>query len=213
MSIKSKVFAGAAALSVMAGGLGVAGAATAHASTSECGKACVEISNGGAVLDVYKKVAAVNQKVIMWGASNYDPATDFTISREGSVHQFYKAGLATAALNLHYGWAQAYQIQYTPYGAPTGLCVASYNAAGGPVTLRPCGLSAKSTWVAVQAFNTNGGFILINGADTNFSDPTVLTNRSGNVYNSQLRAAAQHNQGFSSVQDNQVWDISRGPAA
>jgi hypothetical protein len=212
MSIKSKVLAGAAALSVITGGLGVA-AATANASTSECGHACVEISNGGSVLDVYKRDAAVNQKIILWGAANFDPATDFVISWEGSVHQFYKAGLATAALNLHYGWAQAYQIQYAPYGQETGLCVASYDAAGGPVTLRPCGLSAKSTWAAVPAWNTNGGVILINGADKNFSDPTVLTNRNGVAYNSSLKSAAQWNNGFNSVQDNQVWDITDGPAA
>jgi hypothetical protein len=206
MSIKSKVFAGAAALSVMAGGLGVA-AATANASTPSCGKYCIEVSNGGAVLDVYKKVANVNQKIIMWGESNYDPATDFVATYEGTVHQFYKAGLATAALNLHYSWAKAVQIQYAPYGVETGLCVASYDAAGGPVTLRPCGLSAKSTWALVPA---KGGVVLVNGADQNFSDPNVLTNRGGSVFNAPLRSFTQGNHGFGTVQDNQIWTATFG---
>jgi len=204
MSIKSKVLAGAAMLSVITGGLGVA-AATAHASTPSCGSSCIEISNGGLVLDVYKGAADVNQKVIMWGLTNWDKATDFVATREGSVHDFYQAGLASAALNLHYAWAQAYQIQYAPYGVETGLCVASYDVNGGPVTLRPCGLSAKSTWVAVKA---QGGYELINGADKNFSDPNVLTNRNGVVYNAPLR-------GFvgGTVQDNQVWTYTTGVAS
>jgi hypothetical protein len=206
MSIKSKVLAGAAALSVITGGLGVA-AATANASTPSCGKSCVEISNGGQVLDVYKRAATVNQKIILWGESNYDPATDFVASFQGTVNQFYKAGLATAALNLHYGWAPAIQIEYAPYGVESGLCVASYDVNGGPVTLRPCGLSAKSTWALVPA---KGGDVLVNGADKNFSDPNVLTNRSGVVYNAPLRSFTQGNHGFGTVQDNQIWSATFG---
>jgi hypothetical protein len=32
--------------------------------------------------------------------SNHDPAEDFTVSRQGTVGDFFTAGLVTAALNL-----------------------------------------------------------------------------------------------------------------
>jgi hypothetical protein len=205
MSIKSKVFAGAAALSVIVGGLGVAGAATAHAATPSCGSACVEISNGGAVLDVYKGAKNVNQKIILWGETNYDPAIDFTLAWQGTVHQFYKAGLgATAALNLHYGHNWAFELQYAPYGVNSGLCVGVASANGGQVTLQKCGANAKTLWVYDP---TKSGVVLINGADTNFSDPTVLSNRAGLAYASPLRTSAN-----GTVYDSQVWDYATGVA-
>src|SRR5580698_1050753 len=208
MSIKSKVFAGAAALSVMAGGLGVAGAATAHASTVPCGGACVEISNGGGVLDVYKSTSAVGQKIIMWGASNYDKATDFTVRAQGTIHQFYKAGLASAALNLHYGNKLAVEIQYSPYGVPSGLCVGEANPAGDVVSLRPCGVTDKTLWAIDR---THSGTVLINGASTNFSDPNVLTNRGGVVYDSQLKEFAGTRPFHGGpIQENQVWTYTTG---
>lgn len=212
MSIKSKVFAGAAALSVIAGGLGVAGAATAHASTPSCGKRCVEVSNGGAVLDVYKRTAKLGQKVILWGESNIDPATDFTASVQGTVNQFYKAGLASATLNLHYSHYWAFELQYAPYGVPTGLCVGVNGAAGGQVNLRNCGVSANTLWL-VQP--TKNGYVLISGATKNFSHPNVLSNRNGVAFaaaeNVQQRGSVHHP--VNVVADNQVWSLSAGIAS
>jgi hypothetical protein len=208
MSIKSKVFAGAAALSVMAGGLGVAGAATAHASTVPCHKGCVEVSNGGAVLDVYKATAAKGQKIIMWGASNYDKATDFTVRAQGTINQFYKAGLASAALNLHYGHELAVEIEYSPYGVPSGYCVGTANGNGAVASLRPCGVSSKTLWAIDR---THSGTVLVNGASTNFSDPNVLTNRGGVVYDSQLKEFAGSRPFHGGpVQENQIWTYSTG---
>jgi hypothetical protein len=206
MSIKSKVFAGAAALSVMAGGLGVAGAMTAQAATPSCGSRCVSIYTegwgAGNILDVYKRVDKVGQKVILWAPSNYDPAEDFTAAFEGSVHSFYEAGLASAALNLHYGKDPAFELEYAPYGVESGLCVgvAKTAANGEAVTLQQCGASSKSVWVVDRAQGTKNGVPLINGSDTNFADPYVLTNRAGVLYTQQLS-------GFSNgtINDNQIW--------
>jgi hypothetical protein len=213
MSIKGKAFAGAAALSVMAGGLGVAGAATAHASTPPCGSACVEFSSlnygPGSVLDVYKRSAAIGQKIILWGESNTDPATDFTVARQGTVRDFYKAGLASAALNLHYSHNVAFEIEYTPYGVPSHLCVGVTSANGSAVTLQPCGDTAKTLWVVdernLEHISGTRYAPLINGSDTNFSDPYVLSNRSGTLYSSQ-----ENTYSSGTVYDNQLWTASNG---
>jgi hypothetical protein len=213
MSIKTKVFAGAAALSVMGGGLGVAGAATAHASTPPCGSACVEISSlnygSGSVLDVYKRTAKVGQKIIMWSASNTDPATDFTASWQGTVNQFAHLGLAAKTLKLHYGHDWAFEIQYSPYGVKSHLCVGVTSATGGAVTLQPCGVSAKTLWIVDESNKQNiGGSSyapLINGSDRNFSDPYVLSNRSGVLYSSQENSYSD-----GTVYDNQMWTGTHG---
>jgi hypothetical protein len=211
MSIKSKVLAGAAALSVITAGLAVSGVA-ANASTPQCGNRCVEVSNGGSVLDVYKRVSALGQKVILWGPSNIDPATDFTTTYQGTVNQFYKLGLASAELKLHYGWAPAFELQYSPYGVGSHLCVGVDGAKGGQVNLRNCGVSANTLWVAVP---TKGGYVLISGATKNFSDPNVLSNRGGDAYASALniyQGGSGHHP-FNIVADNQVWSVSNGIAS
>ncbi len=46
------------------------------------------------------------------------------------------------------------------------------------VTLRPCGVTSKTVWIVDtndQAVITAAGVPLINGSDTNFSHPFVLT--------------------------------------
>jgi|ERR1700678_205267 hypothetical protein len=211
MSIKSKVFAGAAALSVITGGLGVASAATAHASTPSCGKRCVEVSNGGAVLDVYQRSSALGQKVILWGNSNNDPATDFTTTFQGTVNQLYKEGVGgiSANLRLHFGSFPAFELQYSPYGAGSGRCVGVDGAKGGQVNLRNCGVSANTLWVVVP---TKGGFVLVSGATTNFSDPNALSNRNGDAYASALSIyqAGSFNHPYNIVASNQVWTLSSG---
>lgn len=202
MSFKSKALAGAAALGVIAGGLGVA-ASTAHASTPSCGASCVTLTNShsGGVLDVYKRAAKVGQPVIEWGNSYIDPAEDFVPSAQGTVHQFYRAGLASAALNLHYRNYEAYELEYAPYGADTGLCVgvASTAANGVPVSLQPCGVSAKTLWVA-DGNIANGAVPLINGSDTNFSHPYVLTDTANG-----LRTYALTKFSNGQVYDTQLW--------
>jgi hypothetical protein len=38
------------------------------------------------------------------------------------VSDFFAAGLVSAAVNQHYGSETAVQIEYAPFGEPTGLC-------------------------------------------------------------------------------------------
>ena len=159
MSIKSKIFAAAATLT-MVGGIGTAGmltAGTASAATPSCGKNCIDIfsqkfgthKHPNFVLDVYQAKAQAGQPVILYQTSNYDPGEDFTISNQGTVNDFYKAGLVSASLNLHYSKLWAYEIEYSPNGGNSGLCVGVATTAvnGTPVCPAAVRLSAKTVWV------------------------------------------------------------------
>src|SRR6202008_3073147 len=128
--------------------------------------------------------------IILFRTANFDPAEDFTVAFQGTVNDFFKAGLVSAAVNLHYGGGAAgfpndfaFENEYAPFGVDSGLCLGvaatAFNDEG--VTLQPCGVSSKTVWVLDtldQQFThawAHGYIPLINGSDTNFSHPFVLT--------------------------------------
>jgi hypothetical protein len=76
------------------------------------------------------------------------------------------------------------EIEYAPYGVDSGLCIgvgtprlAAVGSA--PVSLQPCGEDSRTVWIldGVDICNSFafGEAPLINGSDTNFSHPSVLT--------------------------------------
>ena len=238
-SIKSKVFAAAATLTLV-GGIGAAGATAATAATPSAGGNTVDIysplfgshHSPSFVLDVLRQGEKVGQPVILYRATNYDPAEDFILSYQGLVSDFFAAGLVSASTELHYGGGStqengvktaddpAWEVEYAPYGVASGLCagVGSTAAQGGKVSLQPCGVTSKTVWIAdvglvpgtpdstVTTFTTkhdkttkktvetlgsassinnyltddptaleHGYAPAINGSNTNFSHPFVLT--------------------------------------
>jgi len=235
MSIKSKFIAG---ISVLALAGGVAGAVPASAATPSCGSGCVSIFpkvySGQSlnapqyVLDVLRQGAKTGQPVILYRTSNTDPAEDFKYSVQGTVSDFYAAGLVSSALALHYGCrtvhhratclnAQddtAYEIEYEPYGVASGLCagLAATAAQNEGVSLQGCGVSSKTVWIE----DANAGdnpvppyYAAINGSDTNFSQPFVLTYPSNGFPTDQPRPQVRvaNLTGFSAgvENDNQLW--------
>jgi hypothetical protein len=184
MSIKSKVLAGAAALS-LAGGLGVAGAMNAHAATPSCTN-CVEITGAvqGGALDVFKAIQHKDAKVVMWGASNFDKAEDFSLRDEGTVNQFYKGGQVSWGLWHNYKHYRAVVIEYTPAGFSTDLClgIGGKAVSGKRVSLQPCG-SPSTVWVVQPCYKDNKAVeALIQGTTTSFYDPEVLTQNGGSLF-------------------------------
>jgi hypothetical protein len=198
MSIKSKVLATAATLTLV-GGIGTAGAltaGTASAATPSCGNSCIDVfshqfgthKSPNYVVDVLRQGEKVGQPIILFRTANFDPAEDFTVAFQGTVSDFFAAGLVSAAVNLHYGGGAAgfpddfaFENEYAPFGVDSGLCLGvaatAFNDEG--VTLQPCGVSSKTVWI-VDTFDSpttlfNGYVPLINGSDTNFSHPFVLT--------------------------------------
>src|ERR1700730_18181407 len=113
MSIKSKVLAAAATLTLV-GGVGTAGgrhAGTARAGSPAGGIACVNVfsyqfgthKSPNFVVDVLRQGEKVGQPIILFRTANYDPAEDWTVSFQGTVADFFAAGLVSSSLALHYG--------------------------------------------------------------------------------------------------------------
>lgn len=179
MSIRSKFVAAAAAL-MLVSSVGAPSVPTANAATASCGASCIDLSSGsygpGFVLDVQDQSEAVGQPIIMAQASNSNPGEDFKISFQGLVQDLFAAGLVSAAVNLHYSTLPAYEFEYSPFGVDSGLCmgVSATPSSGTGITLQPCGVSAKTVWITQGPIDSSDSF-LINGADTNFSYPFVLT--------------------------------------
>ena len=232
MSFKSKVLAGAASLALV-GGVAVVGGLSANAATPSCGHRCINLfskkfsdvltTKPNFVVDVWRQGVRVGQPIIMFQSSNADPAEDFTVSLQGTVNQFATAGLVSPALTIHYGNDLAFEFQYSPNGVNSGLCVGISGltaAANTPVSLQPCGVSARTVWVTdVQNIQRGGVFTfpfvpLINGADTNFSHPFVLTYPPNANPNDKPRAqlVTQNLHQFSRGQvfDNQQWSAFFG---
>jgi len=206
MSIRSKVIAAAAALTIL-GGVSTVSVMTASAATPSCGPGCISVfsknfgtyTNPQFILDVFQRKQAVGQPVILFRESNADPAEDFTFSDQGTVADFYAANLVSAAFALHYGCTVgsgakqfpdctasrnlfAFEVQYSPFGVDSGLCVGATSAvAGSKVSLQPCGTSAGTVWAVdtLDSCPANPLYSLeaqaINGLDENFSLPSVLT--------------------------------------
>jgi hypothetical protein len=224
MSIKSKVLAAAATLTLV-GGLGAAGALSANAATPSCGSTCFDLFSHefgshhtpAFVLDVLRQGDKAGQPIILYRTSNSDPAEDFTISYQGTVADFYAAGLVTAELDLHYAKFYAYEIQYSPNGVNSGLCVGTASTAqnGTNVVLEACGASSKTVWVVDSYDTIKGGYVpLINGSDTNFSDPSVL-HYPGNGYPTdnprpQLNTYQLQKYSNNTVYTNEMWGANIG---
>ena len=118
------------------------------------------------------------------------------------------------------------EFEYAPFGVDSGLCVgvAATATAKEGVTLQPCGVSAKTVWIEDDndspATAINGYVPLINGSDTNFSHPFVLTYPGNGFPTDKPRPQLFVNNltGFShgfgspigSVQDNQLWGADFG---
>jgi hypothetical protein len=137
-------------------------------------------------------------------AANYRPNGDFSPSISGFVFQ-YCGVLAndffspTSYICQHYPFFAVIELNWSPFGNQSGLCAGVRNAYNNArVTLQPCGTSPNTVWVANRNYSTLGTNCLIpatppvsagdptvnfcpliNGGDTNFSQPLVLTLNTG----------------------------------
>jgi hypothetical protein len=149
------------------------------------------------ILDVQNAQARIGQPIILFQASSHDGAQDFTYAFQGTVDNFFDLGLVSPGVELHYSTNPAFEIEYSPYGRDSDLCVGVATTAswGTPVSLQPCGATSKTVWIVALVHQPHGhphvlggqvspaipghghGTVyvaLINGSDTNFSHPFVL---------------------------------------
>jgi hypothetical protein len=172
---------------IVTGAMSVSSAALAE--TPACGDQCVTIYNDkigpGFPLDLKNQASQLNQPIVLSPASTTNPAEDFSINTEGTVDEFYNAGLVSADLDTHYGNDQAFELGYEPTGVQSGYCAGTATAAGKHtrVSLQPCTVSSRTVWVianssgyeSAEAALASGYSPLINGSDTDFTRPYVLT--------------------------------------
>jgi hypothetical protein len=227
MSVKSKALAAAAVLSV-AGGLSTVGTLPASAATPQCGQACIQIFSAkfgtpaqpNFIETVFLGIPVAGVPTILHRTSSSDPASDFIVPLGGPVpvSQFYADGLVSAAVNSHYGSEPAVQVEYAPYGKPTGLCAAvastAYQDEG--LSLQPCSTPATTVWiidVGDSPATAPTYWPLVNGSTTDFTHPfgmTILGNPARELFPQIKIEHLIGNPG--DVPGNQLWGSVPGPA-
>ena len=181
MSGMRKAVAGLAGL-VLAGGAclsGIAAAPVAGAASVAC-RSCSSLYNqkfGTAdVSAVSGGTAAPGQAVILAAAA---PSTteDWTVGFDGTVNDFFNAGLINATLDAQYGSDETFEFQYQPGGISSGQClgIASGPAQGTKITLQPCGVTVNTLWILDAADGSGGYAPYVSGSDTQYPAPFVLT--------------------------------------
>ena len=226
MSLKRKVLATAAMLTV-AGGLSTVGTLPATAATPQCGPHCIQIfsakfgtnANPNFVETVFQGVGTTGQPTILARPSSSNPAGDLIAVAPGMgmVSDFFAAGLVSAAVNQHYGSETAAQIEYAPFGKPTGLCAAlattAYQNEG--LSLQPCSTPGTTVWIidtADSPATAPARFPIVNGSTTDFIHPFAMTihgnpahKRFPQIKVQRLRGNPDH------VRVNQLWGANVSP--
>jgi hypothetical protein len=111
----------------------------------------------------------------------------------------------------------AFEIQYTPFGAPTGQCIgiASTAAQGTAVSLQPCGVNNHTLWIASLSWlQTLSPAPLIAASDTDFTAPSVLTDDgpvNGLPFEHRLETANLVTNAAGQVSGSQLWARSLAP--
>jgi hypothetical protein len=215
MSIKTKLVTAAATLTLVAG-VSAAATQTANAATPKCGAICSDFYShaiGTAfALDVADQVGQAGQPTTLARANRTSQGEDFTVDALGTVHDFYKLGLVSGGLNAPYGGLYVYEIEYTPGHTPSNLCLGTFAqpGAGTPVTLEPCGRTAKTVWIFDPQKASTGGayFVLISAATTtNFNHPYALTTLAAGH---PLVTASLATSTTSSAFNHQLWNAKAG---
>jgi len=175
--VSSRIFAGLAALALAGGGI-TAAATAGNAATSDCAS-CINLASQqfpGDVAEVSGGTAQAGQKVILSAAGPF-AAEDFTQLLQGSVQDFFNAGIIGPAVGQTWPNNPVYEFQYTPAGTESGLCLGTPATAanGVAVDLQPCGVNAQTTWIPLAIDDIGGFEPLINGTDTEVNTPFVLS--------------------------------------
>jgi hypothetical protein len=179
MSIKSTIITAAATLAAITGvgaGLGPGISAVANAATVKCGSACSDFySRAFGSSFVLGTLNGPGRLGVLARASRADAGEDFSVSALGQVRDLAHGGLIPGGLTALYGSLSAYEIQYTPGRSPSDRClgVTGTPGAGTPVTLEPCGVTAKTVWI----FDPSGAYFALISAATsqNYQHPVALT--------------------------------------
>ena len=186
-------------------GGGAVMAAGAGAATANC-SSCITVSSQAFGPNV---VLNANNKTNIRMRNLSDTYTNEDFILDGQFHTvswFEHAGLISkdSFAYINYPNFIAFQLETAPNGVPGHVCVGvaspSFNGEG--VTKVPCGVTAQTLWVLDRVNGTgnclvSGNFCpVINGSDSNFSDPQALTATSDSF---QLHVTTENNVGAGGI--------------
>jgi hypothetical protein len=195
--------------------------------TNACGKTCNDIFNQGLGT---KQIPTTNgrygNRVHLTRAHNFLVTQDFIADQVGTLADFCSKfggdnqipATSYACINYPSGWP-VYEEQFAPASFLSPWCagVGVFSVRpNGLITLRTCGDSARTLWVAdlknaVKDKRSLLGFDvpLVNGASSSFSNPLVLTtDDSGTLTLQELMKNGLTQKVF----DSQEWGLKLGPA-
>ena len=220
MSIKSKVLAAAAVLT-LAGGLSAAGTVAASAATPQCANHCLTPKSAaypGFVETVLFGIPLRGVPTIVSPAAGWNPAEDFTLPTSTPVNAayYYARGMVSAAVASQYGGTgyAAVQIEYAPYGKPTGLCsgIATTAYQDEALSLQPCSTPDTTVWILdFKDSQIPGDYSIINASTTDFTHPfvmTILGNPAQQLFTPIILQHLIGNPG--NVPANQLWATAAG---
>ena len=227
MSIKRKARTVAAALIV--GGVSAFSTQAASAATPACGPTCLSVFSSelgtyatpNFVEHVFGGRARVGTPTGLTTASSSDPSEDFINPHPGTVADYYALGLVSAAVDRQFGTLTASQLEYTPDGIPSGLCVgiATEPYPGEAVSLQSCSIPGRTVWIIDTADSpataSAGLFPIVSGATRDFAHPFTMT------YPRQVNTAAmlppirlfhmEFRGPERTVPETQLWGVAKGP--
>jgi hypothetical protein len=183
VSITGKAALGLAVLA-LAGGAGLAAASPAGATTTACGNPCMTLSNldfgSGYVTAVAGGVPVIGAAVRLLATAD-SPAEDWLETDAGPVADLAAQGRVSPEIEAQYDGLDGFEFQFAPGGVASGLCLGLATAAheGGRVTLRRCGVSSRTIWLADPAAQRGRFAPIVSGSDTSstFDQSLVLTSR------------------------------------
>jgi hypothetical protein len=227
MSLKRKARTVAAALIV--GGVSAFATQAASAATPACGPTCLSVfsselgtyASPNFVEHVFGGRARVGTPTGLTTASSSDPSEDFINPHPGTVSDYHALGLVSAAVNRQFGTLTASQLEYTPDGIPSGLCVgiATEPYPGEAVSLQSCTIPGRTVWIIDTADSpataSAGLFPIVSGATRDFAHPFTMT------YPRHVDAAAtlppirlfhmEFRDPERTVPETQLWGVAKGP--
>ena len=220
MSIKSKVLAAAAVLT-LAGGLSAAGTVAASAATPQCANNCLTPRSAaypGFVETVLFGIPLRGVPTIVSPAVGWNPGEDFTVPTGHPVNASYFSanGMVSAAVASHYGGSGylALQIEYAPYGKPTGLCsgIATTAYQDEALSLQPCSTPDTTVWILdFKDSQIPGDYSIINASTTDFTHPFVMTILGNPAHQLFTPIILQHLTGNpGNVPANELWSTAAG---
>jgi hypothetical protein len=151
-------------------------------------------------------------------AAGWNPAEDFTLPTGGPVpaSYFYANGMVSAAVASHYGGPGYYavQIEYAPYGKPTGLCsgIATTAYQDEALSLQPCSTPDTTVWILdFKDSQIPGDYSIINASTTDFTHPFVMTILGNPAHQLFTPIILQHLTGNpGNVPTNELWSTAAG---